>query len=47
MEPPPSLPCAKGTRPAATAAPAPPLDPPADRDRSHGVRTGGATSVSV
>ena len=46
-EPPPSLPCAKGTSPAATAAPAPPLEPPAERLRSHGVRAGGATSVSV
>ena len=47
IEPPPSLPCANGTSPAATAAAAPPLEPPADRSRSHGVRAGGATSVSV
>ena len=47
IEPPPSLPCAKGSRPEATAVPAPPLDPPAERDRSHGVRDGGATSGSV
>ena len=47
MEPPPSLPWAAGARPAATAAAAPPLDPPADRDRSHGVRAGGPTAVSV
>ena len=47
IDPPPSLPCAAGTRPAATAAPAPPLDPPDDRDRSHGVRAGGPISVSV
>src|SRR5450432_1262152 len=46
-EPPPSLPWANGARPAATAAPAPPLEPPADFDRSHGVRAGGATSGSV
>src|SRR5690606_12357343 len=47
IEPPPSLPCATGTMPAATAAAAPPLDPPAERDKSHGVRAGGAMSGSV
>ena len=47
IEPPPSLPCANGSSPAATAAPAPPLDPPAERVRSQGVRAGGATSGSV
>src|SRR6059058_3572574 len=47
IEPPPSLPGAAGTRPAATAAAAPPLEPPADFDRSHGVRAGGALSGSV
>lgn len=47
IEPPPSLPWAAGARPAVTAAAAPPLDPPADRFRSHGVRAGGPTSVSV
>src|SRR5580658_10082699 len=47
MEPPPSLPWAAGARPAATAAAAPPLDPPADRVRSHGVRAGGPILVSV
>src|SRR6266498_4484366 len=47
IDPPPSLPRATGARPAATAAAAPPLDPPADRDRSQGVRAGGPTSVSV
>ena len=47
MDPPPSLPCAAGASPAATAAAAPPLDPPADRLRSHGVRAGGPISVSV
>ena len=47
MDPPPSLPCAAGASPAATAAPAPPLEPPADRLRSHGVRAGGPISVSV
>src|SRR3954447_5136256 len=47
IEPPPSLPGAAGRRPAATAAPAPPLEPPADRLRSHGVRAGGCPSGSV
>ena len=47
IEPPPSLPCAKGSSPLATAVPAPPLEPPAERVRSHGVRDGGATSGSV
>ncbi len=47
IDPPPSDPCATGTSPAATAAPAPPLEPPAIRVRSHGVRAGGATSGSV
>ena len=44
-EPPPSLPCATGASPAATAAAAPPLEPPAIRSRSHGVRAGGAIAV--
>jgi hypothetical protein len=47
MDPPPSLPCAAGASPAATAAAAPPLDPPAERERSHGVRAGGPIAVSV
>ena len=47
IEPPPSLPWAAGARPAATAAPAPPLDPPAERVRSQGVRAGGPIVVSV
>ncbi len=47
MDPPPSLPWAAGAKPAATAAAAPPLDPPADLDRSHGVRAGGPILVSV
>ena len=47
IDPPPSLPWAAGASPAATATPAPPLDPPADRDRSHGVRAGGPIAVSV
>ena len=40
IEPPPSEPCAIAHRPAASAAPAPPLEPPAFRSRSHGVRHG-------
>ena len=47
IEPPPSLPCATGMKPLATAAPAPPLEPPALRPVSHGVRAGGPMSVSV
>src|SRR5580658_593691 len=47
IDPPPSLPCAAGASPAATAAPAPPLEPPADLVRSHGVRAGGPILVSV
>ena len=47
IEPPPSLPWAAGASPVATAAAAPPLDPPADRLRSHGVRAGGPILVSV
>jgi hypothetical protein len=37
-EPPRSLPSAIGSSPAARAAPAPPLDPPALFDRSYGLR---------
>src|SRR5215471_4472640 len=47
IEPPPSLPCAAGASPDDTAAAAPPLDPPADRVRSQGVRAGGPIFVSV
>ena len=47
IEPPPSLPGAAGSRPAATAAPVPPLDPPAEQVRSQGVRCGGWPSGSV
>src|SRR5271155_2217356 len=36
-DPPPSLACANGTMPLATAAAEPPLEPPGDRLRSHGV----------
>ena len=38
MLPPPSEALAKGTIPAATAAAAPPLEPPGVRSRSHGLR---------
>ena len=47
MDPPPSLPCAAGARRAATAAAAPPLEPPAERVRSQGVRAGGPIADSV
>ena len=47
IEPPPSLPCASGTIPAATAAADPPLDPPGVRDRSHGLRVGPPKRGSV
>src|SRR3954467_769630 len=40
IEPPPPLPGAARTGPLATAVPAPPLEPPAERVRSHGVRAG-------
>src|SRR5690348_9022452 len=38
IEPPPSLPCASGASPAATAAAAPPLEPPGVLVVSHGLR---------
>lgn len=47
IEPPPSLPGANGSRPAATAAAAPPLEPPAPRSRSHGLRAGRPPTGSV
>ena len=40
IEPPPSLPWATGTMPEATAAAAPPEEPPGVRSRSHGLRVG-------
>src|SRR3954447_10641706 len=40
MEPAPSVACAMGRMPAATAEAAPPLDPPLDRSRSQGLRVG-------
>jgi hypothetical protein len=47
MEPAPSLPGAMGTSPPATAAAEPPDEPPAVRCGSHGLRVGGARSVST
>ena len=47
IEPPPSLASASGTMPAATAAAAPPLDPPVLRARSHGLRHAPSASDSV
>jgi len=38
MEPPPSVPTARGANPAATAAPAPPLLPPGVLSRFQGLR---------
>ena len=46
-DPPPSLPWATGTMPAATAAAEPPEDPPGVRPRSHGLRTGPWAAGSV
>jgi len=39
IEPPPSVPSAIDVRPAETEAPAPPLDPPAERSSAHGLPT--------
>src|SRR5262249_15224771 len=47
IEPPPSLPCAIGCKPVATATAAPPLDPPAVCARVHGLRAGGCKPPSV
>src|SRR5690606_24648740 len=47
IDPPPSFACAIGTSPAATAAAAPPDDPVAERDRSHGLCVMPSASVSV
>jgi hypothetical protein len=47
MEPPPSVACAAGTMPAATAALLPPLDPPEILLVSHGVRVAPQASGSV
>src|SRR4051794_30880605 len=47
IEPPPSLACATGTIPEATAAAEPPLEPPVERERSHGLRLGPYARGSV
>ena len=47
IEPPPSLPWATGTMPAATAAAEPPEEPPGVRSRSHGLRVGPNRRASV
>ena len=47
IEPPPSLPWATGTMPAATAAAAPPDEPPGVRCRSHGLRVGPKMRASL
>ena len=47
IEPPPSLPWATGTMPAATAAAAPPEEPPGVRSRSHGLRVGPKMRASL
>src|SRR4051812_6176929 len=47
IEPPPSLAWAAGTMPAATAAAAPPDEPPGVRDRSQGLRQIPSSSDSV
>ena len=36
IDPPPSVPVASGTRPAASAAALPPLEPPGDQSKAHG-----------
>jgi hypothetical protein len=46
IEPPPSVPSATGTRPAATAAALPPDDPPELRDVSNGLRVGPNSGLS-
>lgn len=47
IEPDPSEACATGTNPAATAAVAPPLEPPVERSRFHGLRVGPQAVGSV
>src|SRR5262249_40551084 len=47
IEPPPSPACATGVMCAATAAAAPPLDPPHERATSHGLRVGPYAAGSV
>src|SRR5690242_8556138 len=47
LDPPPSVPTPIGANPAATAAAAPPLDPPQVRDRSHGLAVHPNSGASV
>src|SRR5260370_17104980 len=47
IDPAPSVPTASGPRPDATAAAAPPLDPPAVRLGSHGLRVTPVSGLSV
>src|SRR5690606_12021132 len=47
MEPPPSVACAIGSRPAATAAAEPPLEPPGERLGFHGLCVGPNSAGSV
>ena len=47
IDPPPSVPTASGTMPAATDAAAPPLDPPVVRERSCGLRVTPNRSLAV
>src|SRR3954447_407457 len=47
MEPTPSVPSASGPQPAATAAAAPPLDPPLVRSTRHGLRVIPETGLSA
>ncbi len=47
VDPPPSLPCASGTIPEATAAALPPEEPPGVRSRSHGLRVGPNSLASL
>ena len=47
IEPPPSVPSAKGSRPAATAAAPPPEEPPGLRARSNGLRVAPKSLLSV
>src|SRR5207247_10813365 len=46
-EPPPSVAVARGTIPAARAAPEPPLEPPGDQSRPHGLPVGPNAVLSV
>src|SRR3954454_1509845 len=47
IDPPPSLACATATMPLATAAAAPPEDPPVEWSGFHGLRAGGKLLASV